>query len=74
MPIKNWSGAINQFAILFDGRVPMGGLNATTLNTYTEFLELPNEVPHQTPNARVQVAARIASTFELISDNALFAS
>ena len=27
MPIKNWSGAMNQFAILFDGRVPMGGLN-----------------------------------------------
>jgi putative transposase len=23
MPIKNWSGAMNQFAIIFDGRVPM---------------------------------------------------
>src|SRR5215203_2477753 len=22
MPIKNWSGAMNQFAILFEGRVP----------------------------------------------------
>jgi putative transposase len=24
MPIKNWGAAMNQFAILFDGRVPMG--------------------------------------------------
>jgi putative transposase len=31
MPIKNWSGAMNQFAILFDGRVPMGGLNHNSL-------------------------------------------
>ena len=31
MPIKNWSGAMNQFAILFDGRVPMGGLNQNSL-------------------------------------------
>jgi putative transposase len=31
MPIKNWSGAMNQFAILFDGRVPMGGLNSNSL-------------------------------------------
>ena len=23
MPIKNWSGALNQFAILFEGRVPL---------------------------------------------------
>jgi putative transposase len=27
MPIQNWSAALNQIAILFDGRVPMGGLN-----------------------------------------------
>jgi putative transposase len=26
MPIRNWSGALNQFAILFEGRVPMSGL------------------------------------------------
>jgi len=25
MPIPNWSEALNQFAILFDGRVPMNG-------------------------------------------------
>jgi putative transposase len=31
MPIKNWSGAMNQFAILFDGRVPTGGLNSNSL-------------------------------------------
>ncbi|MDQ1591239.1 MAG: putative transposase [Pyrinomonadaceae bacterium] len=31
MPIPNWSGAMNQFAILFDGRVPMGGLNQNSL-------------------------------------------
>lgn len=31
MPIQNWSGAMNQFAILFDGRVPMGGLSSNSL-------------------------------------------
>ena len=31
MPIPNWSAAMNQFAILFDGRVPMGGLNSNSL-------------------------------------------
>jgi len=31
MPIKNWSAAMNQFAILFDARVPMGGLNQNSL-------------------------------------------
>jgi putative transposase len=31
MPIPNWSGALNQFAILFDGRVPMGGLDSNSL-------------------------------------------
>jgi putative transposase len=31
MPIQNWSGALNQFAILFDGRVPMGGLGPNSL-------------------------------------------
>ena len=25
MPIPNWSGAMNQFAIIFEGRVPMSG-------------------------------------------------
>jgi putative transposase len=31
MPIQNWSAALNQFAILFDGIVPMGGLNQHSL-------------------------------------------
>jgi putative transposase len=31
MPIPNWSAALNQFAILFDGRVPMGGINSISL-------------------------------------------
>lgn len=31
MPIKNSSAVLNQFAILFDGRVPMGGLNQNSL-------------------------------------------
>lgn len=31
MPIKNWSGAMNQLAILFDDRVPMGGLSQNSL-------------------------------------------
>ena len=31
MPIKNWSGALNQFAILFEGRVPMGRLTHNSL-------------------------------------------
>jgi putative transposase len=31
MPIQNWSAALNQFAILFDGRVPMGGLSSNPL-------------------------------------------
>ncbi|HEV7376639.1 MAG TPA: IS256 family transposase [Pyrinomonadaceae bacterium] len=31
MPIKNWSGALNQFAILFEGRVSMGGLTPNSL-------------------------------------------
>lgn len=31
MPVKNWSGAMNQFAILFDVRVPMGGLSSNSL-------------------------------------------
>jgi putative transposase len=28
MPLKNWSGVMNQFAVLFEGRVPMGGLRS----------------------------------------------
>jgi putative transposase len=31
MPIQNWSAAMNQFAILFDGRVPMNGLGTNSL-------------------------------------------
>ena len=31
MPIKNWSAAMNQFAILFEGRVPMAGLSQNSL-------------------------------------------
>jgi putative transposase len=33
MPIKNWSGAMNQFAIIFEGRVPMGGIDQ---NSFTQ--------------------------------------
>ena len=33
MPIRNWSGAMNQFAILFEGRVPIAGLAA---NSHTQ--------------------------------------
>jgi hypothetical protein len=35
MPIKNWSGALNQFASLFDGTVPMDGLNSNSLTLTT---------------------------------------
>jgi putative transposase len=31
MPIPNWSAALNQFAILFDGRIPMGGVGSNSL-------------------------------------------
>jgi len=31
MPIRDWSAAMNQFAILFEGRVPMGGLGSNSL-------------------------------------------
>jgi putative transposase len=31
MPIPNWSAALNQFAILFDGRVLMGGIGSNSL-------------------------------------------
>jgi len=31
MPILNWSAALNQFAIIFEGRVPVGGLNSGAL-------------------------------------------
>ena len=31
MPLPNWSAALNQFAILFDGRVPMGGIGSHSL-------------------------------------------
>src|ERR1043165_6215006 len=31
MPIPNWSAALNQFGILFEGRVPMGGLSQNSL-------------------------------------------
>jgi putative transposase len=27
MPIKDWSAAMNQFAIIFEGRVPLGGID-----------------------------------------------
>jgi putative transposase len=35
MPIKNWSAAMNQFAIIFEGRVPMGGLSQ---NSFTQIV------------------------------------
>jgi putative transposase len=31
MPIRDWSGAMNQFAILFEGRVPIAGLSSNSL-------------------------------------------
>jgi putative transposase len=31
MPIANWNAALNQFAILFDGRVPRGGVGSNSL-------------------------------------------
>ena len=31
MPIQNWSAALNQFAVLFEGRVPMGSLSSDSL-------------------------------------------
>ncbi len=33
MPIRDWSGAMNQFAIIFEGRVPRGGINQ---NSFTQ--------------------------------------
>jgi transposase-like protein len=34
LPIRDWSAAMNQFAILFEGRVPVGGLgNPFTQNS-----------------------------------------
>lgn len=35
MPIPNWSAAINQFAILFEGRVPMAGFGE---NSFTQII------------------------------------
>lgn len=35
MPIPNWSAAMNQFAILFEGRVPMAGFGE---NSFTQFI------------------------------------
>jgi putative transposase len=32
MPIRDWGAAMNQFAIIFGGRVPMGGLG----NSFTQ--------------------------------------
>ncbi|MDT5124116.1 MAG: putative transposase [Acidobacteriota bacterium] len=31
VPIANWNTALNQFAILFDGCVPMGGVGSNSL-------------------------------------------
>jgi len=36
MPIPNWGNAMNQFAILFEGRVPMGGLDTKSFTQNTE--------------------------------------
>jgi putative transposase len=35
MPIPNWSAAMNQFAILFEGRVPMSGFGE---NSFTQII------------------------------------
>ena len=36
MPIPNWGNAMNQFAILFEARVPMGGLDT---KPFTQIIE-----------------------------------
>jgi putative transposase len=33
MPVRDWSAAMNQFAIIFEGRVPMGGIDQ---NSFTQ--------------------------------------
>ncbi len=33
MPVREWSSVMNQFASMFEGCVPMGGLNT---NTFTQ--------------------------------------
>jgi putative transposase len=33
MPVRDWSSVMNQFASMFEGRVPMGGLGT---NTFTQ--------------------------------------
>lgn len=33
MPVRDWSGAMNQFAIIFEGRVPMNGIGS---NSFTQ--------------------------------------
>ena len=35
MPIRQWSAAMNQFAILFEGRVPVTGLSSNSLTQTT---------------------------------------
>jgi hypothetical protein len=56
MLIKNWSGAINQFAILFEGRVPMGGLNQISL---TDNAQLLHRWIHLLSFAQDSVAVRL---------------
>jgi metal-dependent amidase/aminoacylase/carboxypeptidase family protein len=55
MPIKNWSGAMNQFAILFEGRAPMGHLAQTHLH---RILFRPNN-----PELTERLSALFAKTF-----------
>lgn len=31
MPIRDWGSAINQFAVIFEGRVPLGGLESSPI-------------------------------------------
>ena len=43
MPIQNWSGAMNQFAILFENRLPNGGFTKIT-RLHRFFRTLQNRV------------------------------
>jgi putative transposase len=54
MPIRDWSGAMNQFAIIFEGRVPMGGIDQ---NSFTQFYLTPS------PSELKQLTARLARPF-----------
>ena len=61
MPIKNWSGAMNQYAILFEGRVANG--RAHLKRTYTESLEPPHDPQPSKHSTSWQCMARRYAIF-----------